>query len=385
MARSTAVIDDPKLTDEVEDMTDEVLRKPGDVEIEEIVSEVEDEESSPAQYEISTYPADFTLEGLHQKWLAGDIKIPKFQRQFVWKQTQASKLIESFLLGLPVPAVFFYTERKSQKYLVIDGQQRLKTVFYFFEGYFGEEEKGKRKAFRLKGLNEKSKLEGKLFSDLEEGDQRALKNAVLRSFIVKQIDPADDTSIYHIFERLNTGGTLLTAQEVRNCVYHGQLNDLLIELNKTGAWREILGKPNPDSRQKDIQLILRFLSLQDPSRYEKPLKDFLSKFMHANRFLPNDTSNKFKNLFTATVARVLKDLGPKPFHIRAGLNSAVFDSVMVAFAKNLNVNVAGIEKRFESLIENEEFLKTTRTSTTDTETIRQRFAIAEKALFQNGK
>ncbi len=220
MARSTAVIDDPKLTDAAEDITDEVLRKPGDVEIEEIVSEVEDEESSPAQYEISTYPADFTLEGLHQKWLAGDIKIPKFQRQFVWKQTQASKLIESFLLGLPVPAVFFYTERKSQKYLVIDGQQRLKTVFYFFEGYFGEEEKGKRKAFRLKGLNEKSKLEGKLFSDLEEGDQRALKNAVLRSFIVKQIDPADDTSIYHIFERLNTGGTLLTAQEVRNCVYH---------------------------------------------------------------------------------------------------------------------------------------------------------------------
>jgi uncharacterized protein with ParB-like and HNH nuclease domain len=82
------------------------------IEIEKIESEEDDYISSPPDYEISTYPADFTLEGLHAKWKAGDIEIPKFQRQFVWKQAQASKLIESFLVGLPVPAVFFYTEKK---------------------------------------------------------------------------------------------------------------------------------------------------------------------------------------------------------------------------------------------------------------------------------
>ena len=101
------------------------LHLESDVDVERISSEIEDYESSPAKYKISTYPADFALEVLWSKWRAGKISIPKFQRQFVWKQVQASKLIESFLAGLPVPAVFLYTERKSQKYIVIDGQQKL--------------------------------------------------------------------------------------------------------------------------------------------------------------------------------------------------------------------------------------------------------------------
>jgi hypothetical protein len=104
---------------------------PTDLELEPITSEDEDYESAPPDYQISTYPADFTLEVLHQKWKSDEILIPDFQRKFVWKQVQASKLIESFLVGLPVPAVFLYSEWKSQKFLVIDGQQRLKSIFYF--------------------------------------------------------------------------------------------------------------------------------------------------------------------------------------------------------------------------------------------------------------
>src|SRR5712692_2486466 len=148
--------------------------KPGDIEFERITSEEEDYESAPPTYEINTYPADFTLEVLHQKWNAGDIEIPRFQRQFVWKQIQASKLMESFLIGLPVPAVFLYTERTTQRFLVIDGQQRLRSVFHFFEGLFGEEKKGKREVFQLRGLSEKSKYFGKTFQDLHEADRRRL-------------------------------------------------------------------------------------------------------------------------------------------------------------------------------------------------------------------
>ena len=129
--------------------------KPEDIELERVTSEDEDYESGPPSYEINTYPADFTLEVLHQKFLAGEIVIPPFQRQFVWKQVQSSKLVESFLLGLPVPSVFLYTERDSQNLLVIDGQQRLRSIFYFFEGYFGEEQRGRRTVFQLKGLSEK--------------------------------------------------------------------------------------------------------------------------------------------------------------------------------------------------------------------------------------
>ena len=166
---------------------------PKDIEFERIKSEEEDSESAPPTYEINTYPADFTLEVLYQKWKEGEIKIPRFQRQFVWKQVQSSKLIESFLIGLPVPAVFLYTERQSREFLVIDGQQRLRSVFYFFDGFFGEEKGGKRAVFQLKGLSDKSKYLGKRFEDLDEVDQRELRNSVLRSFIVQQLNPNDDT------------------------------------------------------------------------------------------------------------------------------------------------------------------------------------------------
>jgi len=355
--------------------------RPEDIDFERIRSEDEDYESAPPTYEINTYPADFTLEVLHQKWKAGDIEIPRFQRQFVWKQVQASKLIESFLIGLPVPAVFLYTERTTQRFLVIDGQQRLRSVFYFFEGLFGEEKKGKREVFQLRGLSEKSKYFGKTFQDLHEADRRRLHNCVLRSFIVQQLDPGDDTSIYHIFERLNTGGTLLANQEIRNCVSSGPFNELLHDLNLLGEWRKIVGRPVPDSRQKDVELILRFFALLDTAHYEKPMKDFLSKFMKANRELSATTLQQFRELFSETCRAVATKLGDRPFHIRAGLNSAVFDSVMVSIAHHLAVVPADISTRYERLVSDAEFLKNVSSGTTDEEVLKARFQSAEKVLF----
>jgi uncharacterized protein with ParB-like and HNH nuclease domain len=129
-----------------------------DLELEQIESEDEDSQSSPADYQIATYPADYTLEVLYQKWQHGEILVPEFQRRFVWKRPQASKLVESFLVGLPVPAVFLYSERNTQKYLVIDGQQRLKSIFYYFEGYYGPERNERRSLFRLQGISETSQF-----------------------------------------------------------------------------------------------------------------------------------------------------------------------------------------------------------------------------------
>ena len=195
------------------------------------VSEQEDEDESSGylSYQINTFPADFTLEVLYQKWRNGDFEVPTFQRGYVWKQAQASKLIESFLLGLPVPPIFLFTSKESSKQLVVDGQQRMRTVFYFFDGFFGETEGEKKTVFRLKGLNERSPFAEKAFTDLSERDQRRLKDCVLRSFIIQQLDPEDDTSVYHVFERLNTGGTALSNQEVRNCVYRGQFTELFVD------------------------------------------------------------------------------------------------------------------------------------------------------------
>ena len=354
---------------------------PSDLELEPVISEDDDYTSSPANYEINTYPADFTLEVLHSKWQGGEIVIPDFQRAFVWKIAQASKLIESFLVGLPVPPVFVYKERRSKKLLVIDGQQRLKSIFYFLDGIFGEGSGRNRRVFKLTGLNENSRFLGKTFVDLMDADQRDFKNSVLRSLIVQQLEPDDDTSIYHIFERLNTGGTLLSNQEVRNCIHSGSFVKFLVKLNKNPEWRKILGKEMPDSRKKDIEILLRFFAMRDISDYQKPMKDFLSRFMRKNRDASEASLGKIEKIFRNTCAQVLESLGQKPFHGRSGVNVAVLDAVMVAFSVNLASVPGDVGARYDNLRSSEEFVTRTRQGTTDVAIVRQRFDQAKSTLF----
>ncbi len=353
------------------------------VDFEDVASELEDRQSSPPSYEIATYPADFTLEGLYLQWQAEDILIPKFQRGYVWTQIQASKLIESFLVGLPVPGIFLYTDRASEKYMVVDGQQRLRTAFFFFEGLFGlERSAGSRTVFRLKGLHEDSPFAGKTFGELDEAAQRRLKNSVLRAFVIRQLDPHDDTSVFHVFERLNTGGTLLHNQEVRNAISAGSFNDLLHSLNELPKWRLILGKPEPDGRMRDVELILRFFALKHSlPAYEKPMKDFMSRYMRTHQASSAAQIRGYRNEFTKTVSAVHDHLGDRPFHLRAGLNSSVFDAVFVAFSRHLKDIPADVKQRFNTLTASDRFTNEVSSGTTDVEQVRRRMAMAEQQLF----
>ena len=353
--------------------------------LESVESEEVDLGTSPPGYEILTFPADYTLEGLVAKYKKGQIKVPGFQRKFVWTISQASKLIESFLLGLPVPAIFLYTDSADNTLQVIDGQQRLLSIVYFFDGYFGQEEGGKRTVFSLKGLNEESPYLDKTYAQIAEIDQAAinrLNDSVLRAFVMKQLNPADDTGIYHVFERLNTGGTQLASQEIRNCVYHGAFNDLISELNSDSNWRKIFGKIAPDKRQRDAELILRFLALRfKGDKYDKPMKDFLSKFMATHRGDAPNTLEDYKTTFQSATKAVVDHLGEKPFNIRSGLNAAVYDSVLTAFSKNLNRIPTDIKKRFKSLVQDDAFLRLVTSGTTAKEVVVSRLSIAERQLF----
>jgi hypothetical protein len=353
--------------------------------LESVESEEVDLDASPPRYEIVTFPADYTLEGLVAKHKKSQIKVPGFQRKFVWTLPQASKLIESFLLGLPVPAIFLYTDPVDNTLQVIDGQQRLLSIVYFFDGYFGPEERGKRTVFALKGLNERSPYLNKTYAQLVETDEAAanqLNDSVLRAFVVKQLNPGDGTSIYHVFERLNTGGTQLVSQEIRNCVYHGPFNDLICDLNSNSNWRKLFGKAAPDKRQRDVELILRFLALRSSAaEYEKPMKDFLSNFMGAHRGDSPDVLDQFKTVFESAATAVVVHLGEKPFHIRAGLNAAVCDSVLTAFSKNLNRIPPDIRERFDTLVKDDAFLRSVSSGTTDNEVVHSRLDAAEERLF----
>ena len=355
-----------------------------DAGIEVLASELEDQESTPAAYKVVTYPADYTLEGLVAQFEKDLIEIPPFQRKFVWSQKQASRLIESFLLGLPVPAVFLYKD-KEEKQLVIDGQQRLRTIYYFFKGFFGEEQRGKKTTFRLVGLDDKSAYLDKTYQDLAEKDPASfnrLNNSVLRSFVVQQLDPHDNSSIYHIFERLNTGGTLLVGQEIRNCVYAGTFNELLLELNASKVWRSIFGKASSDTRLRDVELILRFFALlYDGKKFAKPMKTFLNNFMGSRRKMKPETRAQYKETFEDTASRVVDALGERPFHLRAGLNAAAFDAVCVAFAQNKKDTPDDIAKRFKALRRDEKFVGWVTSGTTDEHAVRGRLDRAKRILF----
>jgi hypothetical protein len=349
-----------------------------------IASEDKDEELTPLEYDISIYPADYTLEVIYQKWKNGDIVIPKFQRAFVWSLKQSSRLIESFMMGLPIPPVFFYIQA-DQKYLVLDGRQRLESVFYFFDGVFGPPTGSNRyRIFKLDGINPESRWYGKTFANFDESDKRKLKNSVLRAILVRQLHPnEDDTSVYHIFERLNTGGVPLQDQEVRNCVYAGKFNDLLQELNEYPGWRKVIGSKKPDSRQKDVQLVLRCIALyHNIDSYRKPMTDFLSRFMARNRDPDDNFIQGERSRFKRTCDILIAQFGERPFNPKGALNTAVLDAIFVAFMRNHKSCPVDIRNRFHSLMASPDFLNSTRQATTDTDTVHSRLAVAEKMLFE---
>lgn len=350
----------------------------------EIEDEIADEDEVLVPFDVTTYPSDFTLSGIHEMWKNGDIEIPEFQRGFVWTIKQSSLLIDSFLLGLPVPPVFFYIDGE-HKNLVIDGQQRIQSIVFFLDGYFGPEtEQGRRQVFRLKGLDKKSTFSNKTFPDLSDTVQRRLKGAVLRAINVRQLSPPDqNTSIYHIFERLNTGGTALKPQEIRNCVFSGPLVDILKTLNEHKAWRGIMGRQKVDRHQRDVELILRLLALSGAwEKYERPMKEYLNLTMKDNKRATGKNVARFRKGFLAAVETTHSELGPRPFHVRGPLNTAVLDSVLGTIIAHQDRLRRDWKAGFEKLKRNADYEAVTTAATADVNSVRDRFRLCEKFLLK---
>ena len=346
----------------------------------------EEEDGVYVEYDITTFPSDYSLGQLYSMWEIGDVYVPDFQRKYVWSIRQASLLIESLLLGLPVPPVFFYVG-EDQKSIVIDGQQRITSIAYFFEGYWGDESvQGKRKVFHLTGLSEKSPYHQKRFEDLSSDEQRKLKNnTILRALNVKQIQPQKEyTSIYHIFERLNTGGTPLKPQEIRNCVFRGQIVDDLNDLNENPHWRKIVGKEHLDKHSKDLELILRLFAMStlNSMEYEKPMKEFLNKAMLTNQKGDTQEWKTFVSRFPQHCEKIIHILGEKPFHLRGPINSAAMEACL---GRLLSVKCDewpdNLSNRYKKLIGDENFIPTTLSATSDVNAIKQRNNVAERYLF----
>ncbi len=300
--------------------------------IEERIEVEEDGAVAPVRYRITSFGVDFDVEGLRRRIGRGEIVIPPFQRSYVWNLRQASRFIETLLLGLPVPEIFLSRDFDSDKYVVIDGQQRLKSIQFFYGGIFNPSTEA-AKIFKLIGVQEE--FEGLTYEELARTDQFRIDNSVIHATVVKQDAPSkDNTSVYHIFDRINSSGTRLTPQEMRSAIYHGKLINELSILNRYPAWRSLFGKVSP--RQKDQELILRFLAFFfDAESYKPPMTEFLTQFVGKNRNPPDDFLKNVSDIFIQTMDAFEQALGGKAFRPNRALNAAVFDSMSVALARKL--------------------------------------------------
>ena len=334
-----------------------------------------DESVAPVQYDIASYGADYDVEGLVNRLNRGDVLIPPFQRNYIWKLTEASRFIESLLLGLPVPGIFLARERDSNKLLVIDGQQRLKSLQFFYEGYFNPKpEEEKKQVFKLVGVQEN--FEGKTFQTLDDKDRIRLNDSLIHATIVKQESPKDgDTSVYHIFDRLNSEGRRLTPQEIRTAIDHGSFIGLIKQLNEYSPWREIYGRKS--ARLKDQELILRFLAFYfEGDKYERPMKEFLNKFSQSHRKADDSFLKAAQDEFTQAIDVVFKSIGPKAFRPIGPINAAVFDSVMVGLARRLDSSTIQDSQRvkdaYYQLLEDQEYQSLISHSTSDENNVKIR-------------
>lgn len=359
--------------------------------IEKIQSEIDDDYSDDSLFNISSWGADLSFRELVSMYEEDELVKPELQRKYVWDKVEASRFVESILLGLPVPSIFL-AQSGSQK-LIVDGYQRIMTVCDYIHGNFSSD----KKIFRLSN-SEKINIRwrNKAFSELSTDDQRKIKSTTIHAIIFEQKKPEnDDTSLYQVFERINTSGRTLTPQEIRNCVYQGSFNTMLFEINENKIWRKLFGAEEADSRMRDLEYILRFFTMKtnnilDNEGKQISLKKELNNFMKIHKKDDSTSIDQFKKEFERTVQLIYDHIGENAFRnytrntFSKKFHPAIFDAIMIAafLIDKKGIKIINVtEETHKKLLNNEEFKNATSKRTTDIENIRTRIFLAAKILF----
>ena len=355
--------------------------------------------SDDSLFNINSWGADLSFRELIMMYDDDELVKPELQRKYVWSMEEASKFIDSLLLGLPVPSIFL--AKVGDQKLIIDGYQRLMTVYDYVRGIFS----GDGKVFKL--TNSESinrRWRGKAFVELPKDEQRRIQSTTIHAIIFEQKHPANDSGMYKIFERINTSGRTLKPQEIRNCVYHGAFNTALMEMNEYPAWRNVWGSAVCDSRMTDVEFILRFLTLNnltangtDVKRIT--LKKELNVYMAGKANISAEQIATLGNEFRNVIDIIWTALGQYAFRnltkvternpvqkFSNSLHPAIFDAVAIASAQFLRDGANGSIDNFtienyKRLLNNPEFIDCITVRTTNTERLLRRIELARSLLF----
>ncbi|MBR4254118.1 MAG: DUF262 domain-containing protein [Lentisphaeria bacterium] len=346
------------------------------------------------QREVYYQPADDRVINLYRSWKNGELIVqPDFQRLYVWDAQKATSLIESALIGIPLPVIYLFEEDRIRK-SVIDGQQRLTAFFSFLDGTFPDGSE-----FKLRKMQVFPELKGKLFSQLDREYRKRIEECSIRT--VTFLKNSDPELKFNVFERLNTGAVALNDQELRNCIYHGAYNKLLKELASDPDFKYILGIEGKERRMQDVELVLRFCAFLNKTylNYKPPMRSFLNEEMRENRFLTKEKADKIRAAFKNTVSLIKSMRGEKAFRRynvgtqdkTAGdwepkkFSASLYDVLMFGFAdkdKNLVMrNLDAINEAYVDLMSNDKvFCESIERSTSSQQAVRKRFDIWRMTL-----
>lgn len=351
------------------------------VEDETILTDEPSEETAPERRRIFTDKLDPPVGSLHEKQKAGDLVLdPIFQRRKVWDETRSSRLVESAILEVPLP-VFYFAESQNGTLEVIDGQQRLWAFFRFLDNEYS-----------LRGLTARPELVKLKFKDLDKVTQLQIKDYPLRTVVFKK--ESDENLRFEIFERLNTGAVPLNDQELRNCVYHGSYNQLLIELSSDADYMWLMGLNAPEKRMRDVEYVLRFAAFYHATylKYKPSMSRFLNEDMKAYRSISAQKAAELRSAFKTAVTLVRSLLGENAFHrYRRGdakspngywepkkFNSSLFDILMFSMAdRDKNQVMRNLDAICEAhvvlMTEDDDFIEAIELSTSSQKMVQRRF------------
>jgi hypothetical protein len=345
----------PTEPNDVADDIDETEEFVGNEGLEESPDSVIEEQIGSQPFRVVYQTNNFFLPQIRDLITAdGDFNLrPEYQRRLRWSNQQKSLLIESLLLNVPIPPVFLY-ENDLARYEVMDGQQRLNAIKEFLSNNFA-----------LRGLQIIPSLNGKTYNKLPPKVKRSLDRASISAIVLLQesqgkIRKAGASRFYElrrfVFERLNTGGKRLSAQEIRNAIYGGEFNELIVRLSRNEIFTRIWGIPpytnadpneyyEDEARQKntlyktmgDCQLVLRFFALGEDTHIQGSMKSMLDRCMERNIDCTSEDAKRLGEKFLSRLRLSDELFDGQPFSLalpQRGVAyrpvAGIYDGIMVA-------------------------------------------------------
>lgn len=324
-----------------------------------------------------------SLYELKRRKERGDVKIdPDFQREFVWDKKQKGELIESVLMGIPIP-VFYFFENKEGEIQVVDGRQRISTFIDFIDD-----------KFELTQLKIIKNIIGKKFSSLDSLQQRKIEDYQIDTYTIQP--PTPEQVKFDIFDRVNRGGTRLNRQEMRNALYQGKSTELINELSKEECFKKATANSIKSNRMKDRYIILRFIGFyiyfskvigNNNIEYKGNIDEFLFEIMlFLNDIKDNELISNLKSMFKKVMGFAYGNYGEDIFRFdtketkKRPLNMALFESLSYLFALCIDNHKKPTKQEVDNLKQYFDKSKQFTNSIDSVTSVKHRFSEVDKFL-----